>query len=90
VYRKQVRRRRAVLALLVIVAFALLTITYGEAPGGLQNGVSAVFAPLEEGADRALKPARDAINWFDETAAACGEMVALAAASPCRRSTGSR
>ena len=72
-YRKQVRRRRAVLALLVIVAFALLTITYGEAPGGLQNGVSAVFAPLEEGADRALKPARDAINWFDETFDARGE-----------------
>lgn len=72
-YRKQVRRRRAVLALLVIVAFALLTITYGEAPGGLQNGVSAVFAPLEEGADRALKPARDAVNWFDETFDARGE-----------------
>jgi rod shape-determining protein MreC len=73
VYRKQVRRRRAVLALLVIVAFALLTITYGEAPGGLQKGVSAVFGPLEEGADRALKPARDAVNWFDETFDARGE-----------------
>lgn len=72
-YRKQVRRRRAVLALLVIVAFALLTITYGEAPSGLQKGVSAVFAPLEEGADRALKPARDAVNWFDETFDARGE-----------------
>ena len=72
-YRKQVRRRRAVLALLVIVAFALLTITYGEAPGGLQKGVSAVFGPLEEGADRALKPARDAVNWFDETFDARGE-----------------
>ena len=72
-YRKQIRRRRAVLALLVIVAFALLTITYGEAPGGLQKGVSAVFAPLEEGADRALKPARDLVNWFDETFDARGE-----------------
>jgi rod shape-determining protein MreC len=58
---------------LVIVAFALLTITYGEAPGGLQKGVSAVFAPLEEGADRALKPARDLVNWFDETFDARGE-----------------
>lgn len=72
-YRKQVRRRRAVLALLVIVAFALLTITYGEAPGGVQKGVSAVFAPLEEGADRALKPGRDLVNWFDETFDARGE-----------------
>jgi len=67
VYRKQVRRRRAVLALLVISSFALLTATYGQSSGGLQRGVSAIFAPLQEGADRALKPARDLVNWFDET-----------------------
>jgi rod shape-determining protein MreC len=73
VYRKQVRRRRAVLALLVISSFALLTATYGQSSGGLQRGVSAVFAPLEEGADRALKPARDLVNWFDETFEARGE-----------------
>lgn len=66
-YRKQVRRRRAVLALLVISSFALLTATYGQSSGGLQRGVSAIFAPLQEGADRALKPARDLVNWFDET-----------------------
>jgi rod shape-determining protein MreC len=73
VYRKQVRRRRAVLALLIITSFALLTFTYGERAGGLQKGVSAVFGPLQEGADRALKPARDLINWFDETFDARGE-----------------
>jgi rod shape-determining protein MreC len=73
VYRKQVRRRRAVLALLVISSFALLTATYGQSSGGLQRGVSAVFGPLEEGADRALKPARDLVNWFDETFEARGE-----------------
>jgi rod shape-determining protein MreC len=73
VYRKQVRRRRAVLALLVLSSFALLTATYGQQSGGLQRGVSAVFGPLEEGADRALKPARDLINWFDETFDARGE-----------------
>jgi rod shape-determining protein MreC len=73
VYRKQVRRRRAVLALLVLSSFALLTATYGEQAGGLQKGVSAVFGPLQEGADRALKPARDLINWFDETFDARGE-----------------
>ena len=72
-YRKQVRRRRAVLALLVISSFALLTATYGQSSGGLQRGVSAVFGPLQEGADRALKPARDLINWFDETFDARGE-----------------
>jgi rod shape-determining protein MreC len=51
----------------VISSFALLTATYGQSSGGLQRGVSAIFAPLQEGADRALKPARDLVNWFDET-----------------------
>ena len=73
-YRKQVRRRRAVLALLVLSSFALLTATYGQQSGGLQRGVSAVFGPLQEGADRALKPARDLVNWFDETFDARGEL----------------
>jgi len=73
VYRKQVRRRRAVLALLVLTSFILLTATYGQQSGGLQRGVSAVFGPLQEGADRALKPARDLVNWFDQTFAARGD-----------------
>jgi rod shape-determining protein MreC len=73
VYRKQVRRRRAVLALLVISSFALLTFTYGQQAGGLQHGLNAVFGPLQEGADRALKPARDLVNWVDETFAARGK-----------------
>ena len=73
-YRKQVRRRRAVLALLVLSSFALLTATYGQQSGGLQRGVSAVFGPLQEGADRALKPARDLVNWFDETFDARGDL----------------
>jgi rod shape-determining protein MreC len=73
VYRKQVRRRRAVLALLVIGSFVLLSVTYSQSSNGLQNGVSTIFAPLQEGADRALKPARDLVNWFDETYDAKGE-----------------
>ncbi len=72
-YRKQVRRRRAVLALLVISSFALLTVTYGQTSGGFQRGVSTVFGPLQEVADRALKPARDLVNWVDDTFAARGE-----------------
>ncbi len=76
-YRKQVRRRRAVLALLVLSSFALLTATYGQQSGGLQRGVSAVFGPLQEGADRALKPARDLVNWFDETFEARGDIDSL-------------
>ena len=66
-YRKQVRRRRAVLALLIIGSFVLLTITYGQGSGGLQRGVSTIFSPLQTVADRALKPARDLIDWFDKT-----------------------
>jgi rod shape-determining protein MreC len=73
VYRKQVRRRRAVLTLLILGSFLLLTITYGQSSGGLQRGVSTIFSPLQSVADRALKPARDAISWFDETFEARGE-----------------
>ncbi len=72
-YRKQVRRRRAVLALLIIGSFLLLTVTYGQSSGSVQSGVSAVFSPLQTVADRALKPARDTVDWFDKTFAARGE-----------------
>jgi rod shape-determining protein MreC len=67
VYRKQVRRRRAVLALLVVGSFVLLTITYGRGSNGVQRGVSTIFSPVQSAADRALKPARDLVNWFDST-----------------------
>jgi rod shape-determining protein MreC len=73
VYRKQVRRRRAVLALLIISSFLLLTITFGRSSSGLQQGVSTVFSPLQSVADRALKPARDMVGWFDKTFEARGE-----------------
>jgi rod shape-determining protein MreC len=77
VYRKQVRRRRAVLALLVIGSFILLSITYGQGSDGVQRGVSTIFSPLQDVADRALKPARDLVNWFDETFDAKGDNAAL-------------
>ena len=72
-YRKQVRRRRAVLALLIVGSFALLTLTYGQGSNGIQRGVTAVFAPISSVLDRALKPARDLINWVDETFDARGK-----------------
>jgi len=77
VYRKQVRRRRAVLALLIVGSFALLTVTYGQGSDGMQRGVSAVFSPIQSVADRALKPARDLVNWFDETFDAKGRNARL-------------
>ncbi len=72
-YRKQVRRRRAVLTFLILGSFLLLTLTYGQSAGGLQRGVSTIFSPLQAVADRALKPARDLVSWFDETFEAKGE-----------------
>jgi rod shape-determining protein MreC len=77
VYRKQVRRRRAILVLLVVAALVLLSTQFSEREGGplhsMQRAVASVFGPMEEGATRALKPARDLISWFDETFNARGE-----------------
>ncbi|HEY6550908.1 MAG TPA: rod shape-determining protein MreC [Solirubrobacterales bacterium] len=72
-YRKQVRRRRAVLALLIVGSFVLLSITYGQGSNGLQRGVSTIFSPVQSVSDRALKPARDLVDWFDKTFDARGE-----------------
>jgi rod shape-determining protein MreC len=76
-YRKQVRRRRAVLLLLVAASLTLLSLYFREGSGGplhgFERGVSTVLGPFEEGADRALKPVRDLVNWFQETFEARGE-----------------
>jgi rod shape-determining protein MreC len=70
VYKKSVRRRRAVLALLVALSIGLLTAYFGEsASGGLhsvQRGFMEGLAPLQEGASRALKPARDMGGWVSD------------------------
>jgi rod shape-determining protein MreC len=62
-----------VLTLLIVGSFALLTLTYGQGSNSLQRGVTAVFAPISSILDRALKPARDLINWVDETFDARGK-----------------
>lgn len=68
---KAVRRRRAVLAALVILSLFLLTAYFGESSGGslhaVQRGAMEVLAPIQEGANRALKPARDLFGWFGDT-----------------------
>jgi rod shape-determining protein MreC len=77
VYRKQVRRRRAVLVFLIVAALVLLSTQFSESDSGplhsMQRAVASVLGPLEEGATRALKPARDLVNWFDETFKARGQ-----------------
>ncbi len=72
-YRKQVRRRRAVLIGLVVLGFLLLTFTFGSGAGAVGGGAGSVFGPFEKVASGALKPARDLVNWFDETLAARGD-----------------
>jgi rod shape-determining protein MreC len=68
---KVVRRRRAVLALLVILSLFLLTAYFGESGSGglhaVQRGAMEVLAPVQEGANRALKPFRDLFGWFGDT-----------------------
>ena len=66
-----VRRRRAVLAALVVLSLFLLTAYFGERSSGPLHGVQRtameVLAPIQEGANRALKPFRDLFGWFGDT-----------------------
>jgi rod shape-determining protein MreC len=68
---RAVRRRRAVLAALVLSSLILLTAYFGESSGGglhaVQRGAMEVLAPIQEGANRALKPFRDLFGWFGDT-----------------------
>jgi rod shape-determining protein MreC len=77
VYRKQVRRRRAVLVGLIVGSLILLSAHFSEAQSGplhvIQRATATVLSPLEWVANAALKPVRDAIDWFDETWEARGE-----------------
>ena len=70
-YDRQVRRRRAVLFALVACCFVLLTAYFGESVGGplksVQTGTMEVLAPIQEGANSALKPLRDLFGWFGDT-----------------------
>jgi rod shape-determining protein MreC len=71
VHDKQVRRRRAVLGLLVGVSLILLTAYFGESSSSplhtVQRGIVEVLSPVQEGASQALKPVRDVAGWFSDT-----------------------
>lgn len=70
-YDKSVRRRRAILVLLVVFSLILLTAYFGETPSGglhsLQRGFLTVVSPIQDGANKALKPVRDLFGWFGST-----------------------
>jgi rod shape-determining protein MreC len=71
VHDKQVRRRRAVLALLVAVALILLSSYFGEASSGplhsVQRGIVTVLSPIQKGASTVLTPVRDIAGFFSST-----------------------
>jgi rod shape-determining protein MreC len=71
VHDKQVRRRRAVLILLVAVSLILLTAYFGETPTSplhsVQRGVVEVLSPVEQGANTVLAPVRDGAGWISDT-----------------------
>lgn len=72
-YRRQIRRRRAVLLGLVALAFVLLTVSFGSGSGPVGSALGGVLGPVAQVASDALKPARDLVNWFDETFEARGD-----------------
>ena len=68
---KVVRRRRAVLGVLVLISVVLLTAYFGESPSSplhsVQRGVVAVVSPIEDGASTVLSPFRNVSNWVSTT-----------------------
>lgn len=68
---KQVRRRRAVLALLVSISLILLTAYFGESPSSplhsIQRGIVQVISPIQQGASTVLSPVKDIAGWFSDT-----------------------
>jgi rod shape-determining protein MreC len=68
---KTIRRRRAVLVLLVVLSLLLLSAYFGEAPSGrlhsVQRGFLTIVSPIQNGANKALKPVRDMFGWFGDT-----------------------
>lgn len=77
--RKTVRRRRAVLGLLVACSLILVTASFGDGLRSIERGALEVFGPIQEGASRVLKPVRDAAGWVGDTLDAKGEVEDLRA-----------
>jgi rod shape-determining protein MreC len=65
------------LALLVVLSLLLLTAYFGESGSGSLHGVQRTFltavSPIQDGANKALKPVRDLFGWFGDTLHAKGQ-----------------
>lgn len=77
VYRKQIRRRRAILVALVVACLILISFSFRASSGGADDeargGLATVLALPAEGVNRALKPVRDLADWVGDTTTAIGE-----------------
>ncbi len=82
---KQVRRRRAVLGLVVGASLILLTAYFGESPSSplhtVQRGIVEALTPIQEGASKVLSPVRSAADWVSDTLHAKSEVGRLRSAN---------
>ncbi len=87
---KQVRRRRAILVLLVTASLILLTAYFGESTNSplhsVQRGVAEVLSPVEAGASKVLSPVRDIAGWFSGMIHAKSQVSRLASENQSLRS----
>ncbi|WP_249020292.1 rod shape-determining protein MreC [Conexibacter sp. S30A1] len=78
---KQIRRRRAVLALLVAVSLILLTDYFGGSASSplhqVQRGIATVLSPLQAGASTVLSPIRNAASYVSSVFTAKSELTTL-------------
>jgi rod shape-determining protein MreC len=77
---KTVRRRRALLALLVALSLILVSASFGGSGGALhtvQSGFLDVLSPVETVASKALTPVHDLIHWVDDVFHASSQRDAL-------------
>jgi rod shape-determining protein MreC len=81
VHDKQIRRRRAVLALLVVISLALITQYFGESANSplhsIQRGIATVLSPLQDGASKVLSPVRDVAGYVSSTFSAKSKLARL-------------
>jgi rod shape-determining protein MreC len=81
VNRRRVLRRRIVVAVLLLLCVAMLTLYFRESDSGFVHGTQSVVlrvvAPLQNGTARATKPFRDAWNWTGDLFSAKSENTQL-------------
>ena len=74
---KTVRRRRAVLALLVVLSLILISASFGGSTSGglhtVQSGFLDILSPIESGANKVLTPVHDLFNAISDVFNAAGQ-----------------